>query len=72
MEENNVKFISVRDAFTEQEIIINANYIIAIQKAIDLENTEIYIALDRRSVDFKKYTVLDSIKTIKAKLSILK
>lgn len=72
MEENNVKFISVRDAFTEQEIIINANYIIAIQKAIDLENTEIYVALDRRSVDFKKYTVLDSIKTIKAKLGILK
>ena len=72
MEENNVKFISVRDVFTENEIIINANYIIAIQKAIDLENTEIYVALDRRSVDFKKYTVLDSIKTIKAKLGILK
>lgn len=72
MEENNVKFISVRDAFTQYEIVINASYIIAIQKAIDLENTEIYVALDRRSVDFKKYTVLDSIKTIKAKLGILK
>lgn len=72
MEENITKFISVRDAFTEYEIIINSNYIIAIQKAIDLQNTEIYVALDRRSVDFKKYTVLDSIKTIKAKLGILK
>ena len=69
--ENNIKFISVTDAFTGYEIVINSNYIIAIQKAIDLENTEIYVALDRRSVDFKKYTTSDSIKTIKAKLGIL-
>lgn len=72
MGESNIKFISVVDAFTEYEIVINSNYIIAIQKASDLKNTEIYVALDRRSVDFKKYTVLDSIKTIKAKLGILK
>lgn len=69
--ENNIKFISVTDAFTGYEIVINSSYIIAIQKAIDLENTEIYVALDRRSVDFKKYTTSDSIKIIKAKLGIL-
>ena len=69
--ENNIKFISVTDAFTGYEIVINSSYIIAIQKAIDLENTEIYVALDRRSVDFKKYTTSDSIKTIKAKLDII-
>lgn len=72
MEENITKFISVEDAFTGYEIVINSSYIVAIQKAIDLENTEIYVALDRRSVDFKKYTTSDSIKTIKAKLGIFK